>query len=778
MQFFYYARLMFALSSFLYAIINGMNKLELLAPAGNMEAALQAIHNGADAIYMGGKSFGARAFAGNFSYDEMKEAIDTAHLYGVKVYVTVNTLIFQDEVKDFIEHAGRIYKLGADALIMQDVGMINMVRSMYPDVELHASTQMHNHNDSCLHFLKSLGMKRAVLAREKSIEQIKNFTCTIDKEAFIHGALCISYSGQCLFSSLTLGRSGNRGTCAQVCRMKYSLEDEDGNQIAKEGEYLISPRDFALFEDIDKLIEAGVTSYKIEGRMKAPQYVGHITKIYSQLLNDYKYGAYMKVNGADIQSAKKLFNRGFTKGHLLGDTGSRLMSVQRPNHRGISIGQVISISRDKITLKLSDELNQGDGIKFETSDTGFICNKIYLKGKLVNGAKNGDIIELDAKAQVQAGETVLKTSDVILLKSLDSYAEKKIAVTGHIEAHAGKPLLISLCDNDGHSVSASGDIVQPGKTRPTTRQELIESTSKLGGTPFILERVTADCDEDIFIARSQVNSLRRNAAEKLVAERTKAGEKRIFEFNPEPVSHNQNDSGTTLHVLVRNAEQFVAVKDIVSGDIYTSDVNLYFDNKDKYINLRLKTDKLAEYPPVYKNERLLVTDNGGIYDYSDCNDIVLDYSLNAVNAESVSFFVKMNAKRITLSPELSISQTSGLIKAYEIRNSQKPPLEALIYARHELMAMKHCIISDNGKTNGKCVKCEKKQYYLTDINENRYPIVTDDNCNNYILGQKFESREIAALKALGVIHFRIEFFDEDAELCQKVIKEYINKLYF
>ncbi len=753
-----------------------MNKLELLAPAGNMDAALQAIHNGADAIYMGGKSFGARAFAGNFSYDQMKEAIDTAHLYGVKVYVTVNTLIYQTETAGFIKHIEKIYALGADALIMQDVGMINMVRNMYPDIEIHASTQMHNHNDSCLYFLQSLGMTRAVLARETSLEQIKNFTCDIEKEAFIHGALCISYSGQCLFSSLTLGRSGNRGTCAQLCRMKYTLEDNGGNSIARDGQYLLSPKDFALFEDIEQLINAGITGFKIEGRMKAPQYVGHITKIYSKLIDDYKNSTAMKVSSEDIENAKKLFNRGFTKGHLLSDTGQNLMSAQRPNHKGLPVGKVMSVKGDKITVKLSDTVNQEDGIKFETSDTGFICNKIYLKGKLVSSAKAGDIIELDAKARVINGETVLKTSDVILMKSLENITEKKIKIAAEFKAHKAEPMILSFTDDIGNTVSAAGDIVQPSKTRPTTKDELTKSILKLGGTPFIIESITANCGHDIFVAKSQVNAVRRDAVNKLIEARIKVPDRRVLEHVPQPVLCRQKENVIKLHVLVRSMEQFDAIKDIVSGDIYTSDETLYRKHKDKCKNLRLKTDKLAEYPKTYKNERLLVTDNGGIYDYSNSNDIVLDYSLNAVNSETVSAFVNMNAKRITLSPELSISQTSSLVYAYESINGQIPPVEAIIYARYELMAMKHCIISNRGKTDVRCGKCDKKQYYLCDINGNRYPIVTDNRCNNYILGQKFESQDIFSLKELGIKHFRIEFFDENELQCQEIIKKYTESL--
>ena len=745
-------------------------------PAGNMDAALQAIHNGADAIYMGGKSFGARAFAGNFSYDEMKQAIDTAHLYGVRVYITVNTLIYQGETVGFLEHVQKIYKLGADALIMQDIGMIDMVRHSFPDIEIHASTQMHNHNDSCLYFARELGMTRAVLARETSLTQIKNLTCDIEKEIFIHGALCISYSGQCLFSSLTLGRSGNRGTCAQVCRMRYALEDEDGRQLQKDGEYLLSPKDLALFEDIGKLADLGVAGFKIEGRMKSPQYVGHVTKIYAKLLDSYKNNAPMRVDAADREKLERLFNRGFTKGHVLGDSGASLMEPMRPNHKGAPLGTVKSLSRDKIVIELCDTLNQGDGIKFETSDTGFICNKIYLRGKLVNGANAGETVEVDAKARVQAGETVLKTSDIKLIKSLDDYAEKKIAVSAHIKAIKRKPLQLTLKDGIGNEVCVHGDTVEPSRTRPTTAEELTESISKLGGTPFVMGDISCGCDPDIFIAKSQANAIRRAAVEELIATRTAIAERRIIDYEPEPVSYAAEGSGTKLHVLVRTREQFDAIKDIVSGDIYTSDEALYREHKNQYKNLRLKTSKLAEYAPEYNGECLLVTDNGGMYEYKHANDIVADYSLNVVNAQTAAVFVGMNASRVTLSPELNITQTAELIKAYELQNAQKPPLEAIVYARYELMAIKHCVISNSGKTDKRCAKCDKNQYYLTDIHENRYPVATDRSCNNYILGPLVESRDIAVLKALDVTHFRIEFFDESAERCVEIVREYTEKV--
>ncbi len=741
-----------------------------------MDSAMQAIHNGADAIYIGGKNFGARAFAGNFSYDELKTVIDYAHLYGVKVYLTVNTLIYQHEINQFLEHVKIIYELGADALIMQDIGMIAQVGSRFPDVEIHASTQMHNHSDASLCFLKSLGIKRAVLAREMSLEQIKSLACDIQKEVFVHGALCISYSGQCLFSALTQNRSGNRGKCAQTCRMRYTLEDENGNSINTDGEYLLSPKDLALLEDVGELLEAGVHSFKIEGRMKSSEYVGHVTKIYSGLLNNYKNSKQMKVDGTDLNNLKKLFNRGLTKGHLLGAEGDELMGTLRPNHRGVPLGYVKSLSRDKIEVELSDTLNQGDGIKFEKSDTGFICNKIYLNGKLVSGAKRGDVIELDGKVSVSEGEPVVKTGSVNLEKSLKNYTGKKIPVSEHLIAKKSQELVLNISDNCGNSVTVFGDIVQPSKTSPTTESELAISISKLGDTPFFADKITYECDQDIFVAKSRANALRRSAIEKLIQLRTDIPNRRVLEYKCEPIRFTKKDDSPKLHVLVRNLEQFEAVKELDVEDIYTNDVDIYFGKKGEYKNLRLKTDKLSEKAPDYTGERLLVTDNGGIYKYKSDNDIVLEYSLNALNAETLSVLMGMSANRIALSPELDILQVGEMIKAFEQRNGQKPPLEALIYARYELMAMKHCVIANAVGQKKHCDICKKKQYFLADISGNQYPIFTDSNCNNYILSTRHETADVPALKRLGVSHFRVEFFDESADECSEIIARLMKKI--
>lgn len=744
-------------------------KTELLSPAGNLQAVYQAVQNGADAVYLGGKSFGARAFAANFTYDEMKQAIDYAHIYGAKVYITVNTLIYENEIQDVLEHIKTVYSLGADALIMQDVGIISLAHSCFPDIEIHSSTQMHNHNDECLHFDAELGAVRAVLAREMSIGQVSSLTCGIEKEVFIHGALCICYSGQCLMSAMTKGRSGNRGECAQSCRMRYKLVRGDEYQ-KQNGDYLLSTKDIALFEYIEKLLEAGVNYFKIEGRMKPPEYVGHVTRIYAKLLEDYKKGEPLVVSSEDMEKLAKLFNRGFSKGHLFGQSGEELMGTLRPNHRGVPLGRVLSVSKDRIIISLSGQLNQGDGIKFEKSDTGFICNKIYKNGKLIASADMGETIELDRKAETEVGETVVKTGDIKLLEELGGYeGQRKVAVNGRVTARAGETLRLDIYDFDGHSATAEGDTVQPSRTSPTTEADIRESISKLGDTPYIMGNLSIDCGSHIFIAKSSLNALRREAVQRLSDARTSVKPRRVIEYVHDTVGHNEEIDEPQLHVLVRNGEQLEAVKYMPIDDIYTSDKKLYLENKDEYKNLRLKTDRLAKKNEPYEGERLLVTDNGGMYLYRGKNDIVVDYTLNVLNSYTAAYFAKLSAKRITLSPELDTEQIEALIKGYEKANRLRPVLEAIVYARHELMAMQHCVIS----VKKNCGLCKKGRYYLEDLGGGRLPVVADGDCNNYILNSRNIEPDVSKLMAIGIKHFRVELFDESAEESRETVQRFL-----
>lgn len=329
---------------------------ELLSPAGDIEGLKAAIFNGADAVYISGKNFGARKYAKNFTKEELKEAISLAHLYNVKVYITVNTVIYENEINEFLNYINYLYLIGADSIIIQDIGMIHLIRKKLPDFEIHISTQGNNCNDYTLKYYKNLGVKRVVLARELSLKEINNLKTNIDKEVFIHGALCICYSGCCLFSSLNGNRSGNRGMCAGPCRLPYTLIKND-KIVKTKGPYLLSPKELNTSDNFKEILNSNIQSFKIEGRMKSPSYVAYVTKMYRNLIDK-------KNNPNNTQdNLKKIYNRNFTLGHLFNKTENELMNSISPNHIGLEIGKVININNKYIKIKINDNLSQNDGIR-------------------------------------------------------------------------------------------------------------------------------------------------------------------------------------------------------------------------------------------------------------------------------------------------------------------------------------------------------------------------------------------------------------------------------
>ena len=734
--------------------MNKLNKTELLSPAGSFDALKQAIHNGTDAIYLGGTQFGARAFASNFNNDELKEAVEYAHLYSVKIYVTVNTLIYENEIKPFKDYIKFLVSLGVDALIMQDIGMAYWVINTF-DIPVHSSTQMHNYSESNVEYLKANGYNRAVLARESNLGNIHTMSQIMDTEVFAHGALCICYSGQCLFSAIEHNRSGNRGKCAQACRMKYSLYSNDN--LLLEDKYLLSPKDLGLLNDVDALIKDNVSSIKLEGRMKSPQYVGFVTKTYRNIINNYYSGNPSKISSKDNDTLERLFNRGFTKGYIFGLNNTTLMTLDRPNHAGVHVGEVVSTSRDYITILLNDTLHQGDGIKFDKIDKGFVCNKIYYKGKLVSKGKAGQTIQLDNKLNLNSTDRILLTKDVKLLKSLERYKEKKIPVSITGEFYIDQPCKITLNDNLGIKSFHKGVVVEESKNAPTSKNDLIKSLSKLGDTPYITTNVTIDKDDNIFISKSNINKLRRDAVECLNIRRlniNKYNEKDYkIDYNaplPHPVS---------INCTVSNELQLKKVLEYNMGKIYARDYNLYNKYKEKSINVYYFMNAISENRFDFKDERLVIRDTGGIK-YAKNNTVVSDYMLNVTNSHSLAHLHLNNLEAACLSVELDNNNINNLINNYNQSFGNLPNVELLVYGRIQLMVMKHCILGGHIA----CKECKSKKICIKDIKGNDFPVLTDDKCNNYIYSKDNINRinKIPYLKSIGVNGFRVDFINETA----------------
>ena len=480
-----------------------MTKKELLAPARDMESLKQAVHNGADAVYLAGKKFSAREFAPNFTNEEIKEAIKYCHLYDVKIYVTVNIIIFENELKEVLDFIEFLYLNQVDAIIVQDIGLIRIVRKRFPDLEIHASTQINTHNLSQIKVLEKLGVKRVILARELSLNEIKKLKTNMELEVFIHGALCICYSGQCLFSSLLMNRSGNRGSCAQLCRMPYTLLKDD-EKVSTKGKYLLSPKELNTAYYMVELMNSNITSFKIEGRMKSPEYVGCTTKLYREAMDNYLNYHTPAISRKSYDNVEMMFNRDFTSGHLFSVGSSKYMNITSPNHQGKRIGEVLSLNEDKIKILLESELNQGDGIRFASEDKGLIVNYLYDKNNLLVNHLNADnIAYIDNKIGLKSKGIVLKTIDKKLVDSLKKYPLKRIGVKIIVQAFLNNPLKITLSDGV-NMVSATGSKVIKAINQPTSKEIIKSKLESLGNTPFIAQEFEFELDENIFINMSEL----------------------------------------------------------------------------------------------------------------------------------------------------------------------------------------------------------------------------------------------------------------------------------
>ena len=662
-------------------------KKELLSPAGDMESLLEAIHNGADAVYLAMKSFGARKFARNFSKEEIIEAIKLCHLYGVRIYVTMNTLVKESEVEDFLEQVKFLHVNGVDAIIMQDFGMISLVRKMYPNLEIHASTQANNSSLDTIKMFYEMGVKRVVVSRELTLEEINAKTSPY--------------------------------------------------------EYLLSTKELNTSTKFSTLLNSNITSFKIEGRMKSAEYVGFITKFYRNIIDNKNINL-----KEETEKLKVLFNRKFTEGNLF--KTDDLMNTKSPNHIGIEIGKVLEVTNKYIKIKLTKELNQEDGIRFNESNSGMIVNFLYDKNmKLTNSVKANDIAYIDNKVDLKRKDTIYKTIDKKLVDSLKKYDLKKISVKYKVIAKCGSNLSIKISDGENEIIK-EGSPVEKSKTSPITKERIEIQLKKLGNTPFITNDINIEMDNDIFISIGEINEIRRYLTTSLIDIRSNS-KKDVIE---EKVDFKNIEVKKESGMVATCYKESQLLKCLSMGfiRIYVKDINLYEkykNHKEVYYYVERNTFNISNNL-VEKN---LVSE----YLIPKKDNIIGNYFLNIYNSYSAYYLLEKGFKNICLSVELDTNEQIEIIKA--LKNKFKIDInpEILVYGRCENMIIKGNILN---------ITNDKYRYSLLDLRKREFKVYFENN-KTYILDSKTQSVNI---KSPSVIK-RFDFYDEDDKTIEKIVNE-------
>lgn len=723
-----------------------MLKHELLVPAGNMECLKQAIFSGADAVYLGCKKYGARKFANNFTNEEIIDAIKFCHLYGVKIYATMNTLIKDTEVNDFLKQVEFLHTNGIDAVLIQDFGMLCLIREKYPNLEVHASTQANNSSEETARLFYNLGVKRVVFSREMSLEEIDSINVPIEKEVFVHGALCICYSGRCLMSSQIGNRSGNLGECAGSCRLPYSLKYQE--KVLKRNKYLLSTKELNTSPYFKKLLESSILCFKIEGRMKSPEYVGFITRFYRMLIDNYEKTNIEKLN----KQLKTIFNRGFTKGHLFNCNEKELMNNNSPNHIGLQIGKTLKITDKKIKIKLEEPINQHDGIRFLNSNKGLIVNYLYDKTEKLTSSAS-DICYIDNKIGLTKEDIVCKTSDYKLIQELKTMPNKKIPVQITVEAFVGKELLIEISDNE-NQIKVYGNIVEKALTDPISKERIKNQVLK-GITPFECKKLTLKSDENIFISIKELNETRRQAIKQLIKKRQE--KKQNVEIKEIAFEKLEIPSEKPcLNALVTTEEQLLTCYKNNVKKIYTQEKSLY-QKYSKYSNVYYKSPSCSiNLDEVYSSS--LISD---YFTFSKYENLSGYYGLNVYNIYTAYYLYKLGLKCITISVELNQEEIEQFIKNYQKQFNSIPNLQILCYGRVENMIIKGNILDIK--------KCDHN-YSIIDIKNRVFPVYYDGKLTHILNYQPRE--ELVPSEIKEKIQICLDFYKETVDEVLEIIKKY------
>ncbi len=785
------------------------SQIELLSPAGDFECLKAAVQNGANCIYFGANLFSARAYANNFDDDELAKAIEYCKIRGVKTNLTLNILIKDNELESAFNVAKKAYESGIDAIIVQDLGLAKMLIKNFPDLPIHASTQMSVHNLQGVLELQELGFSRVVLSRELSIEEIE-YICensNIEIECFIHGALCISYSGQCLFSSMIGGRSGNRGKCAQSCRLPYELIENEKTTLDKG--YLLSPRDLCSLDYLPRLINCGVKSLKIEGRMKSPEYVATVTRIYRKYINLAKSNKPYKINEQDRKNLMQVFNRGnFSSGHLNPHANKNLIFSEKPNNMGLFLGHVAKYNPSKglITLNLNEPIEIGDTIALEKETGTYTISELMTKNTNIKTANPNDFVTIGRmKGNIKVGDKIYKMSSKQLTTLAYSSFEndiqtKKIPLNCEIKIVKNSPISIhvsSACDLEIYrklDIYCEIDAIPTDSIKhPLEKEKVISQITKTNNTPYYFKNIKIKLDENTFLPNIKaLNELRRTALT-LVEDFAKSKIQRATNKEFENMNYynktNQEKSISLLLNKINLNEDYTSLQGI--NNIY---IPLKFFTQKKYeqiINDLSNKFNLYIYLPTiiksnYRNllaaniEKTINTYNikgfilSNISNFKFLKDFntenfefIANYTFNIFNQRTLAELDKLGINKFTISPELD---KSTIDKFLEISNQ-----ELICYGRTPLMNMNYCPLGKSNRCYPECtMKCNtNNNYYLKDRLNLKFPIEPD---NIQTVSTLYNSKitSIAPNDFENITSLRIDILEENISEIQQII-DTVNK---
>ena len=759
--------------------------MELLAPAGSYEALVAAVQAGANGVYLGGQQFGARHYAANFSAEELKSAVDYCHLHHVPVYITVNTLVRNDEISALKKYLIELASLPVDAIIVQDLAVAKIAQEVAPILDIHGSTQMTVHNLEGAKALEKLGFSRIVLARELSLEEIGTICqgTTLEVEVFAHGALCVCYSGQCLMSSILGGRSGNRGKCAQPCRLPYQLE-KDGKTVAHfSGEYLLSPKDLNFLDLLPELKKAGVISLKLEGRMKKPEYVATVVDAYRNALDQKNENSQSKLEG--------VFHRGFSQGYLKGIPGKSLMSSERPNNQGSCIGEVIRSKGFFAELNLTSPVAVGDLLEFRWNKDE---RTIYTIKDSDVCMKEGNSWKLQCslRSEVPVSAMVYRIFSSELTQWASQFyregrEKRRIPIMLTVSGKVGEKLHLILQDLDGNMAEVESEAdSQEAIKRPLTEEVLNAQLGRIGNTPYSMDQLVLDLEGSLMVPMSELNRMRREGIEKLTNTRLETY-LQLKESSQADIKHTKksgfvgsNELPPQLVVQVSSMEQAqAALAGDADGIYFTGDflsdlevaekIRQLAEAKGKQFILglpRIIPEELKK--SIWEKLTLNAAQKADAWAISHIGSLEFirnaypekkiwgDFSLNIFNNEALQEYLENGVTEAVLSPELTLEQIKN------ITNKQGAGVQLTVHGYQELMVSKFCPLGSylGGLGDGNLCSqpCLAGEYHLRDRKGEALPIQTDEFCQMHLFnGQELSTLPyIPELLDLGVATWRID----------------------